>query len=84
MVGPIAKSFWENEEMGDLILDGIICVVDSRNILKVGLSPSRLVPVLITSNCQNTEKKGRSTRRKSEILLEFPYHTDPDNWPLPM
>jgi G3E family GTPase len=33
--GPIAKSFWENEEMGDLVLDGIICVVDSRNILKV-------------------------------------------------
>ena len=33
--GPIAKSFWGNEEMGDLILDGIVCVVDCRNILKV-------------------------------------------------
>ena len=34
-LGPIAKSFWGNEEMGDLILDGIVCVVDCRNILKV-------------------------------------------------
>lgn len=33
--GPIARSFWANEEMGDLLLDGIICVVDCRNILKV-------------------------------------------------
>lgn len=32
---PIAKSFWANEEMGDLILDGVVCVVDSRNVLKV-------------------------------------------------
>ncbi|KAK4686446.1 hypothetical protein P7C73_g3680, partial [Tremellales sp. Uapishka_1] len=32
---PIAKSFWANEEMGDLVLDGIICVVDSRNVLTV-------------------------------------------------
>ncbi|ORX33450.1 CobW/HypB/UreG, nucleotide-binding domain-domain-containing protein [Kockovaella imperatae] len=32
--GPIAKSFWENEEMGDLVLDGIVCVVDSKNFLK--------------------------------------------------
>lgn len=34
-VGPIAKSFWANEEMGDLILDGVVCVVDCRNVLKV-------------------------------------------------
>jgi G3E family GTPase len=33
--GPIARSFWENEEMGDLTLDGIVCVVDCRNILQV-------------------------------------------------
>lgn len=33
---PIAKSFWANEEMGDLILDSVVCVVDSRNVLKVG------------------------------------------------
>ena len=32
---PIAKSFWANEEMGDLVLDAVVCVVDSRNILKV-------------------------------------------------
>ncbi|RSH91096.1 hypothetical protein EHS25_010272 [Saitozyma podzolica] len=31
---PIARSFWENEEMGDLVLDGVVCVVDSRNVLK--------------------------------------------------
>lgn len=35
---PIAKSFWTNEEMGDLILDGVICVVDSRNLEKVSYS----------------------------------------------
>ena len=33
--GPIAKGFWENEEMGDLVLDGVVCVVDCRNVLKV-------------------------------------------------
>ncbi|KAK8858663.1 hypothetical protein IAR55_002892 [Kwoniella newhampshirensis] len=32
--GPIVRTFWANEEMGDLILDGVICVVDSRNVLK--------------------------------------------------
>ncbi|WVQ96235.1 hypothetical protein IAU59_003339 [Kwoniella sp. CBS 9459] len=32
--GPIVRSFWANEEMGDLVLDGVVCVVDSRNILK--------------------------------------------------
>ncbi|OCF43505.1 cytoplasmic protein [Kwoniella heveanensis CBS 569] len=32
--GPIIRSFWANEEMGDLVLDGVVCVVDSRNILK--------------------------------------------------
>lgn len=32
---PIVKSFWANEEMGDLFLDGVVCVVDSRNVLKV-------------------------------------------------
>ena len=37
MAAPIAKSFWANEEMGDLMLDGVICVVDSRNVLKVDL-----------------------------------------------
>ncbi|WVO23292.1 uncharacterized protein IAS62_004642 [Cryptococcus decagattii] len=31
---PIVKSFWANEEMGDLFLDGVVCVVDSRNVLK--------------------------------------------------
>ncbi|BEI96177.1 hypothetical protein CcaverHIS631_0111260 [Cutaneotrichosporon cavernicola] len=31
---PIAKSFWANEEMGDLELDSVVCVVDSRNVLK--------------------------------------------------
>ncbi|WVQ73137.1 hypothetical protein IAR50_002701 [Cryptococcus sp. DSM 104548] len=31
---PIVRTFWANEEMGDLILDGVICVVDSRNVLK--------------------------------------------------
>ncbi|EIW73491.1 hypothetical protein TREMEDRAFT_59665 [Tremella mesenterica DSM 1558] len=30
--GPIARRFWENEEMGDLILDGVVCVVDCRNV----------------------------------------------------
>ncbi|WVN85093.1 uncharacterized protein L203_100235 [Cryptococcus depauperatus CBS 7841] len=30
---PIVRSFWSNEEMGDLILDGVVCVVDSRNVL---------------------------------------------------
>ncbi|WVQ83126.1 hypothetical protein IAT38_005264 [Cryptococcus sp. DSM 104549] len=30
---PIVRTFWANEEMGDLILDGVICVVDSRNVL---------------------------------------------------
>lgn len=38
--GPIAKGFWENEEMGDLVLDGIVCVVDCRNVLKVGSTTS--------------------------------------------
>ena len=33
--GPIAKSFWANEEMGDLVLDGVVCVVDCRNVMKV-------------------------------------------------
>ncbi|KAL7420804.1 hypothetical protein Q5752_004757 [Cryptotrichosporon argae] len=32
--GPVAKSFWANEEMGELVLDGVVCVVDSRNVLK--------------------------------------------------
>ncbi|WVR06406.1 hypothetical protein IAU60_003437 [Kwoniella sp. DSM 27419] len=32
--GPIVRSFWRNEEMGDLVLDGVVCVVDSRNVLK--------------------------------------------------
>ncbi|KAI9634963.1 putative cytoplasm protein [Dioszegia hungarica] len=32
--GPIIRGFWENEEMGDLILDGVVCVVDCRNVLK--------------------------------------------------
>ncbi|WWC70858.1 uncharacterized protein I206_104810 [Kwoniella pini CBS 10737] len=32
--GPIVRSFWANEEMGDLILDGVVCVVDSRNVMK--------------------------------------------------
>ena len=36
--GPIAKGFWENEEMGDLVLDGVVCVVDCRNVLKVCLA----------------------------------------------
>lgn len=32
----IARSFWTNEEMGgSLRLDGVVCVVDSRNVLKV-------------------------------------------------
>lgn len=31
---PIAKDFWTNEEMGDLILDSVVCVVDCRNVLK--------------------------------------------------
>nr|XP_031864282.1 uncharacterized protein CI109_000195 [Kwoniella shandongensis]KAA5531354.1 hypothetical protein CI109_000195 [Kwoniella shandongensis] len=31
--GPIVRTFWANEEMGDLMLDGVICVVDSRNVL---------------------------------------------------
>ncbi|KLT46092.1 cobW-domain-containing protein [Cutaneotrichosporon oleaginosum] len=30
---PIAKSFWANEEMGELELDSVVCVVDSRNVL---------------------------------------------------
>lgn len=34
-VGPIIRGFWENEEMGDLVLDGVVCVVDCRNVLKV-------------------------------------------------
>jgi hypothetical protein len=37
IAGPIAKSFWSNEEMGDLILDGVVCVVDCRNVMKVRL-----------------------------------------------
>ena len=41
----IARSFWTNEEMGgSLRLDGVVCVVDSRNVLKVrrpSLSPTR-------------------------------------------
>lgn len=37
---PIVKSFWSNEEMGDLFLDGVVCVVDSRNVLKVGCTRS--------------------------------------------
>ena len=35
--GPIAKGFWENEEMGDLVLDGVVCVVDCRNVLRVSV-----------------------------------------------
>lgn len=31
--GPIARRFWSNEEMGDLVLDGIVCVVDCKNVL---------------------------------------------------
>ncbi|WOO76744.1 COBW domain-containing protein 1 [Vanrija pseudolonga] len=31
---PIARGFWANEEMGDLILDSIVCVVDSKNFGK--------------------------------------------------
>lgn len=31
---PIAKDFWTNEEMGDLILDSVVCVVDCRNVLR--------------------------------------------------
>ncbi|ORY25628.1 CobW/HypB/UreG, nucleotide-binding domain-domain-containing protein [Naematelia encephala] len=32
--GPVAKSFWTNEEMGDLELDAVVCVIDGRNVLK--------------------------------------------------
>ena len=31
----MARSFWSNEEMGDLVLDSIVCVVDSKNALMV-------------------------------------------------
>lgn len=32
----IARSFWTNEEMGGkLRLDGVVCVVDSKNIIQV-------------------------------------------------
>jgi G3E family GTPase len=44
-LAPIARSFWANEEMGDLILDGVICVVDSRNVLKVRQLAPRGVPL---------------------------------------
>lgn len=27
--------------MGDLVLDGVVCVVDCRNVLKVGRAPDR-------------------------------------------
>ena len=38
-VAEIARSFWTNEEMGgSLRLDGVVCVVDSRNVLKVRAS----------------------------------------------
>ena len=32
---PIAKTFWANEEMGDLLLDGVICIIDCKNFLIV-------------------------------------------------
>jgi hypothetical protein len=36
----IAKSFWTNEELGGrLRLDSVVCVVDSRNVEKVSVSP---------------------------------------------
>lgn len=35
----IARSFWTNEEMGGkLRLDGVVCVVDSKNIMQVCFS----------------------------------------------
>jgi hypothetical protein len=48
---PIARSFWENEEMGDLVLDGVVCVVDSRNVLKVGRNPVLLSWTLLLGCC---------------------------------
>ena len=51
---PIAKSFWVNEEMGDLILDGVVCVVDSRNVLDVRKNlhtvPGKSLTITLCSN----------------------------------
>lgn len=34
--GPIAKIFWDNESMSEaIVLDGVVCVVDGLNGLKV-------------------------------------------------
>lgn len=49
---PIVKSFWSNEEMGDLFLDGVVCVVDSRNVLKVRCTKSFTLCNMFTLNQQ--------------------------------
>lgn len=54
---PIVKSFWANEEMGDLFLDGVVCVVDSRNVLKVCCTSCFILCNMFTFNQQlNGEK----------------------------
>lgn len=59
--GPIAKSFWENEEMGDLVLDGIICVVDCRNITKVSTNNAHSVPTPSLPPCLRCPSSGCPT-----------------------
>ena len=55
VAGPIAKSFWENEEMGDLVLDGIVCVVDSKNFTRVCRHVSRAKSLRVSQQIDHSQ-----------------------------
>lgn len=66
--GPIARSFWANEEMGDLILDGVVCVVDCRNVLKVSGAVEHTIPIQRAGQSRN-EKELSAKRSKISAIL---------------
>lgn len=80
MLGPIARSFWANEEMGDLILDGVVCVVDCRNVLKVRLPlrPSVFHCKLRARSetvCSNSVRSRPIARKRMIVKSPSPLHS---------
>jgi transposase-like protein len=54
--------------MGDLVLDGVVCVVDSRNVQKVSRFTAKLCHTHFSSNYQSNAQQARSTNVKSESI----------------
>lgn len=70
---PIAKDFWTNEEMGDLILDSVVCVVDCRNVLRQLSDPTPDDDKTANGNDANGQKDPISAAQKqiacSDVIL---------------